>query len=199
MTDMTSGIPGWALLAAGFGVSALAFGVSWYRNVRTENRRLVDAIDNMSQGLNMFDAQTRIVLVNRQYLEMYKLSPDIVKPGCTLRQLIEHRKDTGLFVDDVDAYCQRILDSMNKGASTYSAKVMEFLKANTTASLDFAQELISVKSPSEALELWTTQTRKQLETFTAQAKELAELGQKIAAEAAEPIKATASKFYKPAA
>ena len=118
MTDMTSGIPGWALLAAGFGVSALAFGVSWYRNVRTENRRLVDAIDNMSQGLNMFDAQTRIVLVNRQYLEMYNLSPDVVKPGCTLRQLIEHRKETGLFVDDVDAYCRRIIDNMRNGNST---------------------------------------------------------------------------------
>src|SRR3569832_24152 len=118
MTDMTSGIPGWALLAAGFGVSALAFGVSWYRNVRTENRRLVDAIDNMSQGLNMFDAQPRIVLVNRQYLEMYNLSPDIVKPGCTLRELIEHRKATGLFVDDVDAYCRRIIDNMRNGNST---------------------------------------------------------------------------------
>ena len=88
---------------------------------------------------------------------------------------------------------------MNKGASTYSAKVMEFVKANTTSSLDFAQELFGVKTPSEALELWTTHTRKQLETYTAQAKELAELGQKIATETAEPIKATAAKYYKPAA
>jgi methyl-accepting chemotaxis protein len=35
----------------------------------------------MSQGLNMFDAQGRITLLNRRYLEMYKLSPEIVKPG----------------------------------------------------------------------------------------------------------------------
>jgi len=83
--------------------------------------------------------------------------------------------------------------------STYSAKLMEFMKANTTASLDFAQELLGVKTPSEALELWTTQTRRQLETFSAQAKELAELGQKVASETVEPIKATASKYYKPAA
>ena len=112
------------------------------------------------------------------------------------------RDNYAKFKDAAEAHngtIEAVFSSMNKGASTYSAKVMEFLKANTTASLDFAQELISVKSPSEALELWTTQTRKQLETFTAQAKELAELGQKIAAEAAEPIKATASKFYKPAA
>ncbi|HAR26919.1 MAG TPA: phasin, partial [Bradyrhizobium sp.] len=36
--------------------------------------------------------------------------------------------------------------------------------------------------------------RKQFETYTAQAKELAELGQKVASETAEPIKASAAKF-----
>ncbi|MGN6571390.1 MAG: PAS-domain containing protein [Pseudolabrys sp.] len=118
MADLASGIPGWVLLSAGLGVSVLLLGFGWYRNIRVENRRLADAIDNMSQGLNMFDAQTRIVLVNRRYLEMYNLSADIVKPGCTLRQLIEHRRDTGLFVDDVDAYCQRIIGSMKNGTST---------------------------------------------------------------------------------
>ena len=56
-----------------------------------------------------------------------------------------------------------------------------------------------MKSPSEAVELWTSHARKQLETFTAQAKELTELGQKIASETVEPIKANAAKFYKPAA
>ena len=41
--------------------------------------------------------------------------------------------------------------------------------------------------------------KKQYETLTAQAKELAELSQKVATETVEPIKASASKFYKPAA
>jgi len=88
----------------------------------------------------------------------------------------------------------------SKGASAYSAKVMEFMKANTTANLDFAQQLLSIKSPAEALELWTGHTRKQVETLTAQAKELAELSQKVATETVEPIKASASKlFQQPAA
>jgi len=77
--------------------------------------------------------------------------------------------------------------------------VMEFLKANTTASLDFAQELLSLKSPAEAMELWTAHTRKQVQALTAQAKELGELTQKIATETAEPIKSSASKIFKPAA
>jgi phasin len=94
---------------------------------------------------------------------------------------------------------EAVFTSASKGASAYSAKLVEFIKANTTSSLDFAQELLSVKSPAEAIELWTSQARKQFETLTAQAKELAELGQKVAAETVEPIKATASKYYKPAA
>ena len=73
------------------------------------------------------------------------------------------------------------------------------MKANTTATLEFAQELFGVKSPSDAMELWTSHTRKQFETFTAQAKELAELGQKVATETVEPIKANASKLFRPAA
>ena len=87
----------------------------------------------------------------------------------------------------------------SKGASEYSAKLMEIVKANTTANLDFAQELLGIKSPSEAMGLWTSHTRKQLETLTAQTKELAELGQKVATETAEPIKANASKLFTPAA
>jgi phasin len=94
---------------------------------------------------------------------------------------------------------EAVFTTVNKGATEYSAKLIEFFKANTTSSLDFAQELFGVKSPSEAVELWTSHARKQFETFTAQAKELAELGQKVAADAAEPIKASASKYYKPAA
>lgn len=94
---------------------------------------------------------------------------------------------------------EAVFTSASKGVSAYQAKVMEFIKSNTTSALDFAQELLGAKSPSEALELWSTHTRKQFETFTAQAKELGELSQKVAADTVEPIKASASKYYKPAA
>src|SRR4030088_3836466 len=84
---------------------------------------------------------------------------------------------------------EAVFTSATKGASAYSAKLMELMKANTTANLDFAQALIGVKSPSEAMELWASHAKKQFETFTAHAKELAELSQKVATETAEPIKA----------
>ena len=69
----------------------------------------------MTPGLCMFDGSARIVLLNQRYRDMYKLSPAVAKPGCTLRQLIEHRKETGLFVGDIEEYCRKILDSVARG------------------------------------------------------------------------------------
>jgi phasin len=94
---------------------------------------------------------------------------------------------------------EAVFSCASKGASEYSAKLMEIMKSNSTATLDFAQELLSIKSPSEAVELWSSHAKKQFETISAQAKELAELAQKVATETVEPIKANASKLFKPAA
>ena len=102
---------------AGLSAAGLFFAVAFYRRLRTKNIRLFTAINNMSQGLNMFDAQGRIVLLNQRYLDMYKLSADVVKPGCSLRELIQYRKSTGLFSGDVDSYVQKILDEMSQGKS----------------------------------------------------------------------------------
>jgi phasin len=94
---------------------------------------------------------------------------------------------------------EAVFSVFSNGAKEYSAKVMEMMKQTASANLDLAQALVSIKSPSEAMELWTSHARKQFEAFTAHTKELAELTQKVAAETAEPIKASASKIFKPAA
>jgi len=94
---------------------------------------------------------------------------------------------------------EAVFTKLSKGSSEYAAKLLEMMKANTTANLDFAQELLGVKSPSEAVELWTSHGRKQCEAFTVKAKELGELTEKIATETAEPIKANASKLSERAA
>lgn len=83
-----STVAGQALLLAALGVAALALVGVWYRRLAAQNRRLSTAIDNMSQGLLMFDAQGCIVLQNRRYIDMHKVSPTIVRHGCSLRELI---------------------------------------------------------------------------------------------------------------
>jgi methyl-accepting chemotaxis protein len=115
---LPSTVAGQALLLAALGVAALAFVGVWYRRLAVQNRRLSTALDNMSQGLLMFDAQGRIVLQNTRYIDMYKVSPKIVRPGCTLHELIQHRKKTGLFVGDVEAFCRTVIDGAAKGQST---------------------------------------------------------------------------------
>jgi methyl-accepting chemotaxis protein len=103
-----------AILLAGLCLAALVVAGLRYRRMTVQNRRLLTALENMSQGLNMFDEQGRITLLNRRYLEMYQLSPDLVKPGCTLVRLLQHRKDTGLFSGDVEPYCRNILEQMKQ-------------------------------------------------------------------------------------
>ena len=76
-----------------------------------------------------------------------------------------------------------------------NTKVIEFARTNTEAAFDFAQELVGVKSPSEFFELSTNHSRKQFETLTEQAKELAMLAQKVTLATAEPFKAGAAKAF----
>jgi diguanylate cyclase (GGDEF)-like protein len=88
-----------------------------------QNARVDSAINNMSQGLLMFDGQARLVLCNERYIEMYNLSADVVKPGCTLRQLVDHRKEAGSFSGDPEQYCGELLETVAKG--TTSTKLVE--------------------------------------------------------------------------
>ena len=48
-------------------------------------------LNNMAQGVVLFDAHERVLVVNDRYVEMYGLSPAVVKPGCTLMELIQNR------------------------------------------------------------------------------------------------------------
>src|SRR5262245_14036041 len=66
-------------------------------------RQLLDMIlNNMSQGVLMFDADMRLVFCNQGYVEMYGLSPEMGGAGCTLRDLINHGLKTGTFTGEPD-------------------------------------------------------------------------------------------------
>jgi len=80
------------------------------RRLSEKSQHLDTAINNMPQGLLLFDASGRLVICNQQYIDMFGVSPDVVKPGCHLRDLILHRQQQGTFVGDVDAYCARFLN-----------------------------------------------------------------------------------------
>ena len=90
------------------------------RRLALEKERLDTAINNMTQGLLLYDSDARIVLCNQRYLEMYDLSPDVVKPGCHFRDLIAHRKETGSFPGNVDEFCATVLRNVAEKRATNS-------------------------------------------------------------------------------
>jgi len=87
--------------------------------LREQKLQLDTALNNMSQGLNMFDTTGRLVVCNERYLQMYRLSRDVIKPGCTVRDLVQHRMAAGTFFSiDPEKYIADLLGSMNKKEPT---------------------------------------------------------------------------------
>ena len=74
-------------------------------------------LDNMAQGVLMFDADARLVFCNRRYLMMYGLTNDVASPGCPLRDLLLQRVRLGNFSDDLDDYIAKLKTSLAKGDS----------------------------------------------------------------------------------
>jgi diguanylate cyclase (GGDEF)-like protein len=80
---------------------------------------LETAINNMSQGLVMFDADERVVICNDFYVEMYGLSRNVVKPGCALIDLLRHRVETGGHLNlDPEQYRVELLRGLAQGHVT---------------------------------------------------------------------------------
>jgi diguanylate cyclase (GGDEF)-like protein len=111
----------WFLVAVA-GFSVLAIAALLFLVVRKllqqhqfEKQRLDTAIDNMTQGLLMFDSSQRLVVANQRYIEMFGVSTDVVKPGCTIRELLMHRKEIGSFIGDVDKYCSDLFYKLAQG------------------------------------------------------------------------------------
>src|SRR5258708_5248888 len=66
---------------------------------KTQNLRFDTAINNMSEGLCLFDGKQRLIVCNDLYAKMYKLSRDLVRPGTTLAEIVDHRFAAGSFPD----------------------------------------------------------------------------------------------------
>ena len=89
-------------------------------DLRAQNMRFDIAINNMVQGLLLYDSLGRLIVCNQRYIEMYGLSPDVVKPGLAFRDLILHRKETGSFKGDVDVFCSSVWRSVAMGKVTHN-------------------------------------------------------------------------------
>jgi diguanylate cyclase (GGDEF)-like protein len=84
---------------------------------RKDEQLLQTVLNNMSQGVLMFDAETRLIFCNKRYIELYGLLPAVVKPGCLLRELLQHRIERGSFSGDADEYVARLSAGIVEGKS----------------------------------------------------------------------------------
>jgi diguanylate cyclase (GGDEF)-like protein len=65
--------------------------------LRIRNLQFDTAINNMSQGLCLFDATHRLIVCNDRYVEMYDLPRDRVGPGTSLAEIVDMRFEAGSF------------------------------------------------------------------------------------------------------
>lgn len=61
-----------------------------HEELSEQYRRFDAALNNMTQGLLMLDSNLRVIVCNKRYVDMYRLSPEIVKPGVAMRDIMEH-------------------------------------------------------------------------------------------------------------
>ena len=83
---------------------------------RGDGALLSMVLNNMTQGVVLFDAHERVLVVNDRYVEMYRLSPAVVKPGCTLMELIQNRITAGSLNLDPEKYRSEIMRAVREGA-----------------------------------------------------------------------------------
>ncbi len=88
--------------------------------LRGQKRRFNAAFDHMTQGVCMYDEQERLVLCNKRYIEMYSFSPDIVKPGCTLREILDYRVAQGTLTGSAADYRANLVTAMREGKTIHN-------------------------------------------------------------------------------
>ena len=83
--------------------------------LRNRKLQLDAAVNNMSQGLLMFDAEQRLVLHNRRYAEMYGVPDALIQSGMTAVDLVKLRATYGSFEGDPEKHCERLFKAMSEG------------------------------------------------------------------------------------
>ena len=87
------------------------------RELARANTQIDAALNNMSQGLCMFDKAGQLVICNERYLGMYELSADAAQPGKKFVDLLKCHQSAGNFSGDperfADDLCARLAQGQN--------------------------------------------------------------------------------------
>ena len=126
-------------------------------------------------------------------LEVRAAFREIAEKGVTqARETYDKFKEAA---ENANGAMESFYSTASKGANDVSWKFVEIARINTNAAFDLANRLIGVKTVPEAVELLADHGRKQFEVLSTQVKELAELSQKVTADAVEPIRSSTAKVF----
>jgi PAS domain S-box-containing protein len=99
-----------------------------------EQKILLDAaLQNMSHGLCMFDADGRVVLFNEHYRAMMGLPAEFLQ-DLSLLDLFKHRRTTGDFVGDPEEFFVGVMADVRAGK--WDTKIMESRNGRTLRVVD---------------------------------------------------------------
>lgn len=87
--------------------------------LQEQNMKLYVALQNMSQGLAMYGRDNRLIVSNQKYAELYGLSSELIKPGMTLREILELRVTNGIILPSqaTEYVKDRVAVAMGRAAS----------------------------------------------------------------------------------
>ncbi len=84
--------------------------------LREQHRRFDAALNNMAHGLCMLDEELNLIVCNTRYLDMYGMSPDVVRPGVTMRTIVEHSIALGNYTEATpDELLQSYFERLRNG------------------------------------------------------------------------------------
>ncbi|MGQ0559901.1 MAG: MHYT domain-containing protein [Sphingosinicella sp.] len=125
-------VTGMALLILAIAFSVVLFDRSLARRQVLEAQRLKSladalqrqvtingaALDNMAQGLSMYDADDRLVIFNGRYVELYGLPESLLKPGTHISEILKHCVESGVFPDPLEYYVSQTANCSLKPGHT---------------------------------------------------------------------------------
>jgi diguanylate cyclase (GGDEF)-like protein len=96
--------------------------------LQTQKIRLDTAINNMGEGLCMFDAEKRLLVCNNRYAEIYRLPVELLKPGTPHSEIIRHRVINGILKGETsDGAAKRVIATLSQlPRETSSSRIDEF-------------------------------------------------------------------------
>jgi PAS domain S-box-containing protein len=111
-------------LAIGIALAALAvLGMSIVaavmdRYLRERFQQVGVALNNMSQGLCMYDSSEHLIIFNERYIEMYGLSSEVVQSGRSFIDILRHRVALGNLSANAEQYRTNLLAELAQGKTT---------------------------------------------------------------------------------